>query len=331
MAVSVEKWSNYTAFGSPMPGRNYNSSNYRYGMNGQENDNEITGNVGTHTSAEYWEYDTRLGRRWNTDPIVKPWESPYATFRDNPILMADPSGLDGEKRARAHAEKNGGEVKEVGKGKWIVEKSEIVKDDDATGGYGVSYSAERFNDNGLERIGKGIVGALKSADRWINSKKGKWNEGREYEGPDGVTQFDAGIRVKYTMANMIQASAEAKYTSRHENHGKVHSEYKLSQVLKVRDNPFPSEGNILTPGADIFAKVTINDEMKEDIIISTTVPNLWGGTGSYIKINTSYNIRTLTTKIQSIEMGISTNNSLDMTIKKDIPTMKINGGTVVEH
>ena len=61
-------------------------------MNGQEKDDEIAG-AGNIMSAEYWEYDTRLGRRWNTDPIVKPWESSYACFSDNPIYFADPHGL----------------------------------------------------------------------------------------------------------------------------------------------------------------------------------------------------------------------------------------------
>ena len=76
-----------------MPGRSYNGNDYRYGMNGQEEDYEIAEGIYT---AEYWEYDSRIGRRWNTDPIVKPFESPYATFRNNPIYFADPSGLDGE-------------------------------------------------------------------------------------------------------------------------------------------------------------------------------------------------------------------------------------------
>jgi RHS repeat-associated protein len=78
-----------------MPGRQFNSNAYLYGMNGQEKDNEITGNAGTHMSAEYWEYDTRIGRRWNRDPITYSWQSPYACFNNNPIYFADPSGLEG--------------------------------------------------------------------------------------------------------------------------------------------------------------------------------------------------------------------------------------------
>ncbi|NII25345.1 hypothetical protein HB364_09650 [Pseudoflavitalea sp. X16] len=68
---------------------------YRYGFNGQEKSNEIKGNGNSYT-AEFWEYDPRLGRRWNVDPVIKEWESPYACLYNNPISIIDPSGLDGE-------------------------------------------------------------------------------------------------------------------------------------------------------------------------------------------------------------------------------------------
>ena len=61
-----------------------NSVSYRYGFNGQEKDQELGEGV---TTAEFWEYDGKLGRRWNLDPVVKPFESPYACFRNNPIYF----------------------------------------------------------------------------------------------------------------------------------------------------------------------------------------------------------------------------------------------------
>jgi hypothetical protein len=67
---------------------------YRYGFNGQEKVDEISG-VGNHNTALFWEYDTRLGRRWNLDPVVKPWESGYASLLNNPIHVIDPFGDDG--------------------------------------------------------------------------------------------------------------------------------------------------------------------------------------------------------------------------------------------
>lgn len=45
-------------------------------------------------TAEFWQYDARLGRRWNVDPEIKPWQSSYATLSNNPILMIDPFGDD---------------------------------------------------------------------------------------------------------------------------------------------------------------------------------------------------------------------------------------------
>jgi hypothetical protein len=95
----------FYSFGAPMPGRSWpiqtaydNTSTgtkpYRYGFNGQEGDFEVYNSGGTSYTAEFWQYDSRLGRRWNVDPIIKPWESPYATFANNPIYYIDPNGAD---------------------------------------------------------------------------------------------------------------------------------------------------------------------------------------------------------------------------------------------
>jgi hypothetical protein len=76
----------------PMPGRSYQSSNgYRYGMNGQEKVDEISGS-GNHNTALFWEYDTRTGRRWNLDPKPTIGISDYACFNDNPIWNSDVLG-----------------------------------------------------------------------------------------------------------------------------------------------------------------------------------------------------------------------------------------------
>lgn len=83
----------YYPFGMQMPGRKFTqpNSSYRYSYNGQEKTNEISG-AGNHTTAMFWEYDTRTGIRWNRDPVVDPSISPYATNEDNPIKNSDPNG-----------------------------------------------------------------------------------------------------------------------------------------------------------------------------------------------------------------------------------------------
>jgi RHS repeat-associated protein len=75
-----------------MPGRKYTAGSvYRYGFNGQERSTELGDD---NYTAEFWQYDGRLGRRWNVDPIDKEYESPYAAFGNNPIWNIDPTGAD---------------------------------------------------------------------------------------------------------------------------------------------------------------------------------------------------------------------------------------------
>jgi hypothetical protein len=64
---------------------------YKFSFNGQERDDEVSG-VGNTMTAEFWEYDGRLGRRWNLDPLFENWESPYVVFHSNPIYFNDRNG-----------------------------------------------------------------------------------------------------------------------------------------------------------------------------------------------------------------------------------------------
>ncbi len=83
----------YYPFGMMMPGRVYNIGNYRYGFGGQEMSNEIKV-IGNSYTAEFWEYDPRLVRRWNVDPRTHERVSwtPFNGFRNNPISNIDPTG-----------------------------------------------------------------------------------------------------------------------------------------------------------------------------------------------------------------------------------------------
>ncbi|AUS04921.1 hypothetical protein [Pseudotamlana carrageenivorans] len=81
-------------FGMPMPGRNMNNGDYRYGFGGHEKDDEIKGN-GNHYEFAGFGLDPRLGKRWNIDPHFRmmPAWSPYSIMFNNPLSFTDPSGL----------------------------------------------------------------------------------------------------------------------------------------------------------------------------------------------------------------------------------------------
>ena len=71
----------------------YDVNVYRYGFQGYENDNEVSGN-GNHLDFADYGYSPRLARRWNVDPKTAsfPWQSPYVYAANNPILFVDVDG-----------------------------------------------------------------------------------------------------------------------------------------------------------------------------------------------------------------------------------------------
>jgi len=91
----IKNGKDYSTGGMLLPERqwyaNADSGLYSFGVNGQLKDDEIAG-VGNSYSAEYWQYDSRLIRRFNQDPKPNPSISNYACFANNPIWFADPDG-----------------------------------------------------------------------------------------------------------------------------------------------------------------------------------------------------------------------------------------------
>ena len=92
--LTAEKWSNYTAFGSPLNARSFNSNSYKYGFNGKENDNET---VGTGEGTQDFGariYNPALGRFLSIDPKSgqNPGLSPYCFAANNPIMFIDVKG-----------------------------------------------------------------------------------------------------------------------------------------------------------------------------------------------------------------------------------------------
>jgi len=108
---SIVTAADYYALGGGMEARTFKVQNadYKYGMNTQEKDDEqkrsgaledhlriktteqIYGK-GNSTTAEHWQYDSRLGRRWNVGPKPNVSISSYACFGNNPLFSSDIHG-----------------------------------------------------------------------------------------------------------------------------------------------------------------------------------------------------------------------------------------------
>jgi hypothetical protein len=79
-------------YGMPISTRTFSApSFYRFGFNTQEKSIELNSG-GNITTALFWEYDSRIGRRWNLDPVDKPWASRYHTLSNSPLSNSDPNG-----------------------------------------------------------------------------------------------------------------------------------------------------------------------------------------------------------------------------------------------
>ena len=93
-----------------MAGRGFSGS-YRFGYQGSEKDNEVTGDGNSYTT-EFRQLDPRLGRWFSVDPweFKYPFISPYASMFNNPINLNDPRGL-GEGDGQVAATSGDGAIK----------------------------------------------------------------------------------------------------------------------------------------------------------------------------------------------------------------------------
>ena len=83
----------YTPFGVGLKNRDFSSEKYRYGFNGQERQDELSGEGNSYDFGARM-YNSRLGKWLSIDPLFAkyPALSTYCSFGNNPIMYVDPDG-----------------------------------------------------------------------------------------------------------------------------------------------------------------------------------------------------------------------------------------------
>jgi RHS repeat-associated protein len=91
--ADVVSYSDYYPYGMVMPNRNASASDYRYGFNGMEMDDEVKGNGNSYDFGARM-YDSRVGRWFAIDPLTAnfPSHTPYNFGANNPIYYIDSDG-----------------------------------------------------------------------------------------------------------------------------------------------------------------------------------------------------------------------------------------------
>lgn len=114
--------SDYFPGGMVMEGREFNQGSYRFGFGGHEKSDEIKG-IGNSYTAEFWEYDPRLLRRWNCDPVLNVSQSPYVALENNPILITDISGANPDEPVPTKQEKQIVAAYEIVKKRFVAKQN----------------------------------------------------------------------------------------------------------------------------------------------------------------------------------------------------------------
>ncbi len=185
--------SDYCAFGMAMPGRSYQStsSSYRYGYQGSEKDDEVSGAGNSYTTF-YRQLDPRIGRWLSVDPMTSamPWQTPYNSMDNNPISFNDPLGdwvkgaglknnltkTDRQNDAEMFAKETGGNITHNVKNDTYtvdyVSGSHDYVDSDGQTNVIINTSSKTFDSKGaFEQISEGlgrIPGAIRSFEKGIN-------------------------------------------------------------------------------------------------------------------------------------------------------------------
>ncbi len=91
----VVAFNDYYPFGMLLPGRKGSTSDYRYGFQGQELDNEIKGE-GNSLNYKYRMHDSRVGRFFAVDPLFRqyPHYTPYSFSGNKVISHRELEGLE---------------------------------------------------------------------------------------------------------------------------------------------------------------------------------------------------------------------------------------------
>jgi RHS repeat-associated protein len=83
----------YYPFGVLLPNRHEDAGEYRYGFNGKEKDDEVSGE-GNSYDYGFRIYNPRLGKFLSMDPLIAsyPWYTPYQFAGNKPIISIDLDG-----------------------------------------------------------------------------------------------------------------------------------------------------------------------------------------------------------------------------------------------
>ncbi len=173
--VAYSSFSDYYPFGMLIKERSFSSDIYRFGFNGKEKDNDISGE-GNIIAFEARIYDARLCRFFSCDPLESdfPWQSPYLFASNCPIALIDYLGMSAVTATiddESKTDNKGENLKSIkGMSQSDIKNNqdptiEDPKDGPNTGNCGISIYDVKI----IKRLGR-----LFRPRYWVNNGKRRW-------------------------------------------------------------------------------------------------------------------------------------------------------------
>lgn len=262
--ADLQAGTDYYAYGFIMPGRNSSSENYRYGFNGMEKDDEVSGSGNSYTTT-FRQYDPRLGRWKSIDPFAFKYsgQSPFAGFNLNPIYWSDPTGLEGESTTD---------------GKGVERLKFGARARNFLGGKGYVNRANRYaSENNIDasRIheGNGYVSIDESyyADAPLEHVDGMMQTSWRYM--DKETIFSLGRLLRKGIGNTIEKSF---YETIHNTSEKVNEAFGYTSIgIGIADYSYFSKLTYTTPNG------TVANLLNKSSFIKSPINGRIGSLGGY--------------------------------------------------
>ena len=184
----VLSYNDYYPGGMLLPGRHGNTSDYRYGFQGQEMDNEIKGE-GNSVNFSLRMYDPRLNRFLTLDPLAKkyPWYTPYS-FAGNKLISHKELEGGEELVAIVDEQTNLPEIRTLS-GKDIAQTFVVLISEEKLG----EYLVERSYTESLKKLSKGKLmasnGKIYTSRRLLDNQTVNLIDGRAKEGITKAANF----------------------------------------------------------------------------------------------------------------------------------------------
>lgn len=237
LAADIVGFNNFYAFGSLMPGRNFNSSDYRYGFNGKEKDDEGMGGGGSTYDYGFRIYNPQIGKFLSVDPLSPqyPMLTPYQFASNTPIRFIDLDGLEAADPMAIF-------WSEVGKTKQSVENS--------------YYTAKKSVSNAATVVSNTAGGA------WEDTKEFAGNIGTLFSGDAGIVIYGSG-----EFKGQIEMGAD-RNGEKHVQVLDLGNPENVFSVLQLRNtgpskDAFESLGNVLTDNHPVHSiKIKFDEETE---------------------------------------------------------------------